>query len=291
MSATPGKLLKQAKQGDPKAIAALMNRSTQAKGISVKASLKDRCLQVLLEGDVVPHQGKTVEFVRDGMAKLQVEGVDRVKVYGRQVGQETPVWQEEIVFADTNPFDEEGDDPDLGMDDHDDPSAISDTDFPDPPMGADSFLDEGLDQRFEEEIGDQYDDDLYEDDYEEGGDGEDEDDEEVEEDAAAEKKKPGVTIAAVLAVLVLLVLGGGYYVYTNRPELLEGLPFFERDAEGNLEFISPLDDSEAEAEPGNGAADEPEDETEAEEAVDPFALGVSAAIEASEKTQAAQSTE
>ncbi len=110
MSATPGKLLKQAKQGDPKAIAALMNRSTQAKGISVKASLKNRCLQVLLEGDVVPHQSKTVEFVRDGMGKLQVEGVERVKVYGRQVGQETPVWQEEIVLANANPFDEDGDD-------------------------------------------------------------------------------------------------------------------------------------------------------------------------------------
>ncbi|NMG60575.1 hypothetical protein E1H12_19175 [Geitlerinema sp. P-1104] len=292
MSATPGKLLKQAKQGDPKAIAALMNRSTQAKGISVKASLKDRCLQVLLEGNVVPHQGKTVEFVRDGMAKLQVEGVDRVKVYGRQVGQETPVWQDEIVFADTNPFDEEGDDADLELDDHEDPSAISDTDFPDPPMGADSFLDEGLDQRFEDEIGDQYDDDLYEDDYEEGEDGEQDDDEEAEEDAAAaEKKKPGVTIAAVLAVLVLLILGGGYYVYTSRPELLEGLPFFERDAEGNLEFTSPLDDSEteaeAEAEPETAAPDEPQGET----AVDPFALAVSAAIEASEKTQAAQSAE
>lgn len=292
MSATPGKLLKQAKQGDPKAIAALMNRSTQAKGISVKASLKKRCLQVLLEGDVVPHQGKTVEFVRDGMAKLQVEEVDRVKVYGRQVGQETPVWQEEIVLANANPFDEDSDDPDLGMDDHEDPSAISDTDFPDPPMGADSFLNEDLDERFEEEMGDQYDGDLYQDDYDDAGDGAQQDHQEAEEDAAAaEKKKPGVTIAAVLAVLVLLVLGGGYYVYTNRPELLEGLPFFERDAEGNLEFISPLDDSEAEAEPGNGAADEPEDETEAEEAVDPFALGVSAAIEASEKTQAAQSTE
>ncbi|WP_159788519.1 hypothetical protein [Sodalinema gerasimenkoae] len=173
------------------------------------------------------------------------------------------------------------------MDDYDDPSAISNTDFPDPPMGADSFVDEGLDQRFEEEIGDQYDDDLYQDNYDEAGDEEDNDEEADEDAAAAEKKKPGVTIAAVLAVLVLLVLGGGYYVYTNRPELLEGLPFFERDGEGNLEFISPLDDSEDEAEPGDTAPDE----TEAETAVDPFALGVSAAIEASEKTQAAQSAE
>lgn len=67
-----------------------------------------------------------------------------------------------------------------------------------------------------------------------------------------------MTIAAVLAVLVLLVLGGGYYVYTSRPELLEGLPFFERDAEGNLEFTSPLDDlddSETDAEAEGGPWD------------------------------------
>ena len=289
MSANPGKLLKQAKQGDPKAIAALMNRSTQAKGISVKASLKNRCLQVLLEGDVVPHQGKTVEFVRDGMAKLQVPEVDRVKVYGRQVGQETPVWQDEIVLANANPFDEEDDAPDLAMDDYEDRSAISDTDFPNPPLGADSFLKDDLDERFDEEMGGHYEDDLYQDDYEEASEDDEGGDYEDEEEAAAEKKKPGVTLAAVLAVLVLLVLGGGYYVYTNRPELLEALPFFERDAEGNLEFISPLDDTEAETEMESGET--APDEADGDAPVDPFALGVGAAIEASERTQVAQSAE
>jgi|GEM_PF-1429203 hypothetical protein len=301
MSATPGKLLAQAKQGDPKAIAALMNRSTQAKGISVKASLKERCLQVLFEGNVVPHQDKTMEFVREGMAKLQVEAVARVKVYGRQVGQETPVWQDEMILASSNPFDEETDDLDLGGDDYDDPSAISDTDFPEPPVGADSFLDEDGEPGFDEAMEENYDEDFSEEDYEDQEAG---DEDSAEAEADSEQKKPGVTVAAVLAVLLLLILGGGYYVYSSRPELLRALPFFEVDDEGNVEFTPLTGETgeEADGETGtDGGSSEETTPPETEETVpseaqnqapvDPFSLAVSAAIEASEKTQTAQSPE
>lgn len=295
MSATPGKLLAQAKQGDPKAIAALMNRSTQSKGISVKASLKERCLQVLFEGNVVPHQGKTLEFVRDGMAKLQVETVDRVKVYGRQVGQETPVWQDEIVLASSNPFNEETDDLDLGMEDYDDPSAISDTDFPEPPVGADSFLNEDVEAGFDETMDDDYDENFDA----EGYDGEaeplsaNENEDASDADSNPGQKKPGVTLAAVLAVLLLLILGGGYYVYSARPELLEALPFFGVDDDGNIEFTPSMDDAGTEdATPAEDTTSpEAGDPAQNDAPVDPFSLGVNAAIEASEKTQSAQSRE
>ncbi|KPQ38830.1 MAG: hypothetical protein ACLFM4_09145 [Phormidium sp.] len=294
MSATPGKLLAQAKQGDPKAIAALMNRSTQSKGISVKASLKERCLQVLFEGNVVPHQDKTMEFVREGMAKLQVEAVDRVKVYGRQVGQETPVWQDEMILASSNPFDEETDDLDSGMEEYDDPSAISDTDFPEPPVGADSFLDED-EPGFDEAMDENYEEDFPEEDYE-GQEAGDEDSAGAE--ASSQQKKPGVTVAAVLAVLLLLILGGGYYVYSSRPELLRALPFFEVDDEGNVEFTPSMEeesgDTGTDGESGEETTAPEAEETAPSEAqnqapVDPFSLAVSAAIEASEKTQSAQS--
>lgn len=292
MSATPGKLLAQAKQGDPKAIAALMNRSTQSKGISVKASLKERCLQVLFEGNVVPHQDKTMEFVRDGMAKLQVEAVDRVKVYGRQVGQETPVWQDEIVLASSNPFAEETDDLDLEGEDYDDPSAISDTDFPEPPMGADSFLKEDVEPGFDEAMDNEYDEDFGDDRYDDEADhvSADEDENEADGDSNPEEKKPGVTLAAVLAVLILLILGGGYYLYSSRPELLEALPFFRVDDDGTVEFTPLTDDAGTDGEPdGEAPPSDEEDPPQSEAPVDPFSLAVSAAIEASERTQSAQS--
>jgi hypothetical protein len=48
-------LLALAKQGNPKAIAALLNRSLQAKGITAKAKLKENgYLQVMLESSQIP---------------------------------------------------------------------------------------------------------------------------------------------------------------------------------------------------------------------------------------------
>lgn len=47
---TPQAVLSAAKQGNPQAIAALMNRSLQPKGITAKAKLTDGCLHVMLEG-------------------------------------------------------------------------------------------------------------------------------------------------------------------------------------------------------------------------------------------------
>jgi hypothetical protein len=48
-------LLDLAKQGNPKAIAALLNRSLQAKGITAKANLKENgYLQVMLEASQIP---------------------------------------------------------------------------------------------------------------------------------------------------------------------------------------------------------------------------------------------
>ncbi len=40
-------LLERAKQGDPEAIATLMNRILQPKGITAKAILQNRCLVVI----------------------------------------------------------------------------------------------------------------------------------------------------------------------------------------------------------------------------------------------------
>jgi len=57
-------ILELAKQRDAKAIAALMNRQLQPKGITAKATLKDGCLQIILESDQVPDQQALVAFVR-----------------------------------------------------------------------------------------------------------------------------------------------------------------------------------------------------------------------------------
>ena len=89
---TQQNILELAKQGNAQAIASLMNRQLQHKGITAKVALKDACLQVMLESAQVPDQQGLVAFVRKGITGLGTASVERVKVYGRQVGEEFPAW-------------------------------------------------------------------------------------------------------------------------------------------------------------------------------------------------------
>ncbi len=112
-------ILEQAKQGNPNAIAALMSRSMKSQGIDVQASLEDGCLQVYLEAAKVPSPQATVAFIRKGMANLDIESIDRVKVYARQQGEPIPAWQEDIVLREP-PAPPPPPIPELDWDDRDD---------------------------------------------------------------------------------------------------------------------------------------------------------------------------
>ena len=94
-----------ARQGEPKAIAVLMNRSLQPKGITAKVTSKAGCLQVLLEAEQLPEQKVWVAFVRSGLTSLDAKSIEKVKVYGRQLGEDIPAWSAEFeLVAKDNPF-------------------------------------------------------------------------------------------------------------------------------------------------------------------------------------------
>jgi uncharacterized protein (DUF697 family) len=95
-------LLELAKQGNANAIATLINRQLQPKGITTKTALKDGCLQVMLESAQAPNQQALVVFIRKGITNLGAEPIKKVKVHGRQIGEEFPAWIEEFeVVAQT----------------------------------------------------------------------------------------------------------------------------------------------------------------------------------------------
>lgn len=103
-----------AKQGNPKALATILNRSLKPKNITAKVGLKDDCLQILLESTQIPDQQAMVSFIRNGLIKLEVESINRVKVYGRQLGEESPAWNqtfELMTVQDTPIINESIDDP------------------------------------------------------------------------------------------------------------------------------------------------------------------------------------
>lgn len=109
--------LKLAKQGNPKAIAAMINRSLRAKHIVAKVNRQDDCLQVLVESAQIPNQKAMVSFIRQGLTKLGVETIKTVQVYGRQKGQDSFAWNQSFEIESSPPqvADVHHSDPDLNL--------------------------------------------------------------------------------------------------------------------------------------------------------------------------------
>lgn len=96
MQAESVNLLEAAKQGNPKAIAALMNRSLKAKGIAVKAFVKDNCLSIFLESVQELDQQSLAIYMYKGLTGLGIRSIKTVKLYGRKQGADFPAWSQEF---------------------------------------------------------------------------------------------------------------------------------------------------------------------------------------------------
>lgn len=100
MQAEQPNILELAKQGNPKAIAALMNRSLGSQGITAKAFLKENCLSISLESDQAIDPQQLAPLVYKGIVSLGIKSIKTVKLYGRKRGSEIPDWQQ-IFTLDT----------------------------------------------------------------------------------------------------------------------------------------------------------------------------------------------
>ena len=89
-----------AKQGDPQAIAALINRSLASKGIHAEAELKAECLIVSLHAAQIPNQKAVVTIIHRGMMILQVEQIKQVKILTYRSDNNYLAWQNEIDLGD-----------------------------------------------------------------------------------------------------------------------------------------------------------------------------------------------
>lgn len=91
-------ILDLARQGDPEAIAKLMNQSLRAKQITVVVSAIDDCLTILASGSEPPSRTFLVNFVREGMAKLKIDRIRRVRIRSFKKGEKAPSWQEVVAI-------------------------------------------------------------------------------------------------------------------------------------------------------------------------------------------------
>jgi hypothetical protein len=97
MTASQPTILQLAKQGNTRAIAALMNRYLQPKGIVARAVMsEDGCLEIRLDSPQELSQPVLVDFTRKGITKLNIAALDTVKLCAFQPGHTLPSWEEEI---------------------------------------------------------------------------------------------------------------------------------------------------------------------------------------------------
>lgn len=98
MTSNQQNLLELAKQGNSRAIAALINRSLRPKGITAKVNLKGNSLQILVESDKALDQEPITQFLVRGVKKLNIESIDsiKIKIFGKQNGQDFPDWTQDI---------------------------------------------------------------------------------------------------------------------------------------------------------------------------------------------------
>jgi len=89
-------VLELAKQGDANAIAILINRSLQPKGIKAEARrLRDR-LDIILHSTQTPNQKALESLLQRGMVTLQIGVIRLVHIYARRTGSDILAWESEF---------------------------------------------------------------------------------------------------------------------------------------------------------------------------------------------------
>ncbi|CDM94056.1 MAG: hypothetical protein P5702_05930 [Limnospira sp. PMC 1291.21] len=291
--------LELAKQGDPQAIANVINNSLKAKNINADVCREDNSLHIMLEGDAVPNnQQSLVTFVRNGMTKLDVPSIYTVKIYGRQLGDD-PAWEEEIVLKEPPPkaIDPEDDmiPPDVGdieddfseqdtlldQDDHIDDYVVDDDDI-DP-----DYIDDDQDIDDDDQGG--Y---IPEEDDDPDDDDDDDDEDKTQEVQPSHPKSNKVLLLIPIVLLVAIAALAGLHFAG-----IFSLPFLPGGSSEMTTDPDPADTAEPTdpETPQTAEPTDPETPQTAEPAApptvptDPWRDGINAAMNAATLAQTAQS--
>jgi len=84
--------IQMAKAGDPAAIAQLMNRTLQPKGILAKVSRSGDRLTIVLESEAMPDAQILVPYLQASLTKLAAAGISQVQIRGLQRFATQPAW-------------------------------------------------------------------------------------------------------------------------------------------------------------------------------------------------------
>jgi SpoVK/Ycf46/Vps4 family AAA+-type ATPase len=78
------------------AVADRLNRSLNSQNITARVTNTNGSLQVMLESNQIPSEAELVEFVRQELAHMSLDAIQKVTIYGRQINTDIPAWSEEF---------------------------------------------------------------------------------------------------------------------------------------------------------------------------------------------------
>ncbi|OKH42816.1 protease PrsW [Calothrix sp. HK-06] len=86
-----------ASSGNVEAIAKILNTAFDKQNIKTAIiTIKDNCLQILLESSQTPNQSLSTAILRKELVRLKIQSIKTIKVYGRELKQEIPAWFQEF---------------------------------------------------------------------------------------------------------------------------------------------------------------------------------------------------
>lgn len=104
---TPTNLLELSRNGDPGAIATLLNRELQGKNATASADWQGEQLNIRIESNELPDQTSLLKFVRRTMKTLRVEAVETLRVYAYESPNRVPVWMHQMDLKESSEADTE----------------------------------------------------------------------------------------------------------------------------------------------------------------------------------------
>lgn len=90
--------LAQAKEGDAKAIAALLNQSLKPKGIQARAERDSYCLNLWITGKALPPQPQLVDYLRRAIERLQIDSVGILRIEAQSTADPSQSWTTEMTL-------------------------------------------------------------------------------------------------------------------------------------------------------------------------------------------------
>lgn len=92
-------ILERARKGDPRVIAAMLNRVLNPLGVRSQAARRDRTLHIVCSGDLVPDAGRMTALVRKLVDELGMQSIEQIRLYGQKSGEDSVAWKHNLAVT------------------------------------------------------------------------------------------------------------------------------------------------------------------------------------------------